>query len=270
MDSTRRIQTEEESDDDLRLLLAPGASLGGARPKASVTDNDGSLAIAKFPRATDDYSVERWEAIALNLALNAGIRKAPHTLINVQDRPVFLSRRFDRHGDIRIPYLSAMTMTQHRDGEPGSYLEIVDALSAHGARPIRDRLELFRRVAFSILISNTDDHLRNHGFLRKSPCGWTLSPAFDINPSPGDMQARILSTAIDFDDGTCSIDLLRSVAQDFTLDLAFAETIIGQVAKVTRTWRVAAKRRAAPVREIDRMASAFEHPDLKDALALST
>lgn len=266
---TERVQLDEETDDDLKLLLAPGSSLGGARPKASVTDVQGNLAIAKFPRVTDEYSLERWEAIALDLAFDAGIRTASHKVVAVRGKPVFLSKRFDRQGDLRIPYLSAMTMTQRRDGERGSYLEIVDSLSEHGAKAMPDRVELFRRVAFSVLISNTDDHLRNHGFVRLDSCGWTLSPAFDVNPTPDYIKPRILSTAIDLDDGTCSIDLLRSVADEFSLGLARADAIIASIASVTRTWRAAAKRRNAPVPEIERMAGAFEHSDLREALALS-
>lgn len=266
---SERIQFDEETDDDLALLLGPGSSLGGARPKASVTDVDGSLSLAKFPKVTDDYSMERWEAIAMDLAMDAGIRTAPHRLVEVQSKPVFLSRRFDRHGEMRIPFLSAMTMTGRRDREQGSYLEIVDALSEHGANAKPDRAELFKRVAFSVLVSNTDDHLRNHGFLRMDSSGWTLSPAYDINPTPTYVKPRILSTAIDMDDGTCSIDLLRSVAEEFALGLTGADAIIAAVATVTRNWRAAAMRRNAPRGEIDRMAGAFEHSDLRDALTLS-
>jgi len=266
---SERVQFDEETDDDLSLLLGPGSSLGGARPKASVTNADGSLSLAKFPKVTDDYSVERWEAIAMDLAMRAGIRTASHRIIDIRGKLVLLSRRFDRHGDVRIPFLSAMTMTQRRDGEQGSYLEIVDALSGQGANAKPDRAELFKRVALSILISNTDDHLRNHGFLRLDARGWTLCPAYDINPTPGYVKPRILSTAIDLDDGTCSIDLLRSVAEEFSLGLASADSIISGVAMVTRNWRAAAIRRDAPRGEIDRLAGAFEHSDLNDALTLS-
>ena len=269
MGISERVQVDEETEADLALLLGPGASLGGARPKASVTDTDRSLYLAKFPKVTDDYSVERWEAIAMDLATDAGIRTASHRVINVHGKLVLMSRRFDRTGDIRIPFLSAMTLTEHRDGEQGSYLEIVDALSGYGASAEPDRSELFRRVAFSILISNTDDHLRNHGFLRTTSCGWTLSPAYDLNPTPTYVKPRILSTAIDLDDGTCSIDLLRSVAEEFSLGLSSADAIIAGVATVTRNWRAAATRRDAPKGEIDRMVGAFEHSDLKEALALS-
>lgn len=266
--ASERILRGDESDDDLLLIFAPGSSLGGARPKASVIDQHGCLLIAKFPKETDDYSLERWEAIALDLAAAAGIRTAAHELHEEKGRPIFLSRRFDRSGSERVPFMSAMSMTQHRDGERGSYLEIVDALTEQGAAAAADRRELFKRIAFSILVSNTDDHLRNHGFLWLGQQGWTLSPAYDINPMPQDLKPRILATNIDFDDGTCSIDLLRSVADEFSLKLGEADGIIRSVAEVTRNWRSAARRRGAKESEVQRMQSAFEHRDLVTALAL--
>lgn len=174
LDASERIAIGEESDADLRTIFAPGSSLGGARPKASVRDPHDRLFIAKFPRETDEYPLERWEAIALDMAVQAGINTAEHALHNIAGKPVLLSQRFDRDGQDRIPFLSAMAMTQHRDGERGSYLDILDALTQNGATARADRQELFRRVVFSILISNVDDHLRNHGFLMHTPAGWSL------------------------------------------------------------------------------------------------
>jgi serine/threonine-protein kinase HipA len=266
--ASERILRGEENDEDLLLIFAPGSSLGGARPKASVIDQHGCLSIAKFPKETDEYSLERWEAIALDLAKAAGIRVASHQIHENQGCPIFLSRRFDRDGGKRIPFLSAMSMTQHRDGERGSYLEIVDALTEHGANAVADRTELFKRIAFSILVSNTDDHLRNHGFLWLGQLGWTLSPAYDINPTPQDIKPRILATNIDFDDGTCSMELLRSVADEFSLKLTDADRLIHDIAKVTSTWRDTARLRGARETEIQRMESAFEHEDLAAALIL--
>ena len=266
--ATERVLRGIDTDDDLLAILAPGSSLGGARPKASVVDQHGNLSIAKFPKDTDDHSLERWEAIALDLAQAAGIRAAGHDLHDDRGRPILLSRRFDREAGRRLPFMSAMAMTGRRDGERGSYLEIVDALTTHGANAANDRAELLRRVAFSVLVSNTDDHLRNHGFLRRDHRGWSLSPAYDINPTPQDVGPRVLTTNIDLDDGTCSIELIRSVAEEFCLRLADADRLIRDVARVTRLWRDAARRRRAPEPEIRRMASAFEHPDLTAALAL--
>jgi len=266
--ASERILREEESDEDLLLIFAPGSSLGGARPKASVIDQHDRLSIAKFPKETDEYSIERWEAIALDLAEAAGIRTASHSLIENEGCPIFISQRFDREGSDRIPFLSAMSMTEHKDGDRGSYLEIVDALTQHGANATADRSELYKRIAFSILVSNTDDHLRNHGFLWLGQTGWTLSPAYDINPTPQDIKPRILSTNIDFDDGTCSVELLRSVAEEFSLKQKDADEIIRGIAKVTESWRSAARKRGAKEPEIKRMEGAFEHEDLRSALAL--
>lgn len=266
--ASERILRGEESDEDLLLIFAPGSSLGGARPKASVIDQQGNLSIAKFPKETDDYSLERWEAIALDLAQTAGVRTADHMIVENYGRPIFMSRRFDRDGQQRIPFLSALSMTEHRDGDRGSYLEIVDALAQHSANGVVDRTELYRRVALSVLVSNTDDHLRNHGFLWLGQRGWTLSPAYDINPTPQDVKPRILATNIDYDDGTCSIALLRSVAEEFSLKPKDADELIRDVATVTKGWRDVARCRGANETEIRRMESAFEHEDLATALLL--
>lgn len=265
---TERILRDEETDEDLQLIFAPGSSLGGARPKASVIDRHGQLSIAKFPKETDDYSMETWEEIALRLAGQAGIATPQHELINVAGKAVLLSRRFDRAGAIRIPFLSAMAMMSARDGERGSYPEIVDALAQHGAQGKADAHALYRRVAFNVLISNVDDHLRNHGFLRLRKTGWSLSPAYDLNPVPTDLKARVLTTNIDLEEGTCSLDLLEATSGFFGLTLAQARAIIKEVASVTVTWRDTARAAGARSAEITRMASAFEHDDLRRALVL--
>lgn len=265
---TERILRDEETDEDLQLIFAPGSSLGGARPKASVVDQHGHLSIAKFPKENDDYSMETWEEIALRLAGQAGIATALHELIDVAGKKVMLSRRFDRDGAVRVPFLSAMAMMGAKDGERGSYPEIVDALAKHGAQGKTDAHALYRRVVFSVLISNVDDHLRNHGFLRLGKAGWLLSPAYDLNPVPTDIKARVLSTNIDLDEGTCSLDLLEKASEFFALTLAQARGVIKEVAAVTATWRETAKAAGARSAEINRMASAFEHEDLKRALAL--
>lgn len=263
-----RILRDEETDEDLQLIFAPGSSLGGARPKASVVDRLGHLAIAKFPKETDEYSIETWEEIALRLADRAGIVTPHHELIHVAGKGVLLSRRFDRSGSVRIPFLSAMSMIAARDGQRGSYPELADALGRHGARAKADTAELYRRMVFNILISNVDDHLRNHGFLSTGRNGWSLSPAYDLNPTPTDMKARILATNIDLDEGTCSIDLAESAAEFFGLNLAAARDIIREVGVATAQWREVAAATGARPAEIRRMASAFEHEDLQRARAL--
>lgn len=265
---TERILRDEDTDEDLQHIFAPGTSLGGARPKASVIDRPGHLSIAKFPKETDDYSMETWEEIALRLAGRAGIATPTHGLIDVADKKVLLSRRFDRRGAIRIPFLSAMAMLGARDGERGSYPEIVDVLAHHGARGKADAHALYRRVVFNVLISNVDDHLRNHGFLWVGKTGWLLSPAYDLNPVPTDLKARVLTTNIDLDEGTCSLDLLEAASEFFALTLAQARSVIKEVARVTAAWRDTARVVDVRPAEIDRMASAFEHDDLRRALAL--
>jgi serine/threonine-protein kinase HipA len=259
---TERVLRDEETDDDLLLLFAPGSSLGGARPKASVADKDGHLAIAKFPKDDDDYGIETWEEVALRLADMAGIRTAAHRLERVVGKPVLLSGRFDRDAaGRRIPFLSALSMLGLIDGERGSYPELVEALRTTGADTEADATELFRRMVFNILVSNVDDHLRNHGFLWAGENGWRLSPAYDLNPVPVDVKAHILSTNISLDEGTCSIDLARENAEYFGLSLAQADAILGEVAAATSRWRAVAASLGVKPSEIDRMETAFEHDE---------
>jgi len=253
------------TDDDLRLLLAPGSSLGGARPKASVRDTGGQLAIAKFPHGGDEINAVLWEALALTLAGAAGIEIPRWRLEQVGDRPVLLLQRFDREADSRVPFLSAMSMLGAKDNEQRSYLEFVDALRQYGAEPKVDMRALWRRIAFSILISNTDDHLRNHGFLYAGPAGWRLAPAYDLNPVPLDLKPRVLSTAIDLDDTTASLDLAFEVAGYFSLKPSEARKIAREVGEAVSSWRDEAAGLGLVQSETDRMASAFEHEDLKKA-----
>ena len=268
LESTERLLRDEETDEDLQLIFAPGSSLGGARPKASVIDQHGRLSIAKFPKDSDEYSIETWEEIALRLADRAGIVTARHELLQVAGKAVLLSRRFDRADGYRIPFLSAMALLGVKDGEGSSYPEMVDALARHGAQAKKDAHALYRRVAFNVLVSNVDDHLRNHGFLRVDKSGWTLSPAYDLNPVPADLKARVLTTNIDLEEGTCSIDLLEASADYFALSLNEARAILKDVATATSSWRTVARQVGATAAEIHRMATAFEHDSLRQALAL--
>lgn len=270
LSATERILNDTETDEDLRLLLAPGSSLGGARPKASVRDRDGHLAIAKFPNKGDEINAVLWEALALTLAQKAGLLVPDWRKETIAERPVLLLRRFDRAGITRIPFLSAMSMLGARDNEPRSYLEFVDVLRQYGAAPKEDMHALWRRIVFSIMISNTDDHLRNHGFVHAGPTGWRLSPAYDLNPVPTDIKPRVLTTAIDLDDGTASLELALSVAPYFELSAKKAHEIAAQVTDVTKTWRAEAAKLGLTATEIDRMASAFEHDDLQSVNAKSS
>lgn len=265
---TERILRGEETDEDLQMIFAPGSSLGGARPKASVVDQHGRLSIAKFPKEIDEYSIERWEFVALTLAKRAGVRTPVNELLSVVGRPVLLSRRFDRTDATRIPFVSALSMLTLTDGERASYPELVDVLTGHGAQAREDAHELYRRMVLNVLISNDDDHLRNHGFLWTGPQGWVLSPAYDLNPTPVDVRPRILSTNITLDEATCDLNLVLSSAEYFSLAIKDAKQIVSEVAKVTETWRQVAATAGAPNAEIQRMASAFEHDDLRRALTL--
>ena len=266
LSAAEHVIDDKDSDEDLRLLLAPGSSLGGARPKAAVRDRDGHLAIAKYPNKGDEVNTGVWEAVALALAAKAGIAVPEWRLEYLSGKPVLLSRRFDRDGAARVPFLSALSMLDARDNEARSYLEFVDVLRQCGAAPKQDMQALWRRIVFSILISNTDDHLRNHGFLWTGPDGWRLSPAYDLNPVPTDIKPRVLTTAIDLDDGTASLKLAFAVASYFELTTGEARQVVGEVGKAVVAWRSEAAKLSLNEREIDRMASAFEHDDLKTAL----
>lgn len=251
-----RIERDEADAADLALLLAPGSSLGGARPKASVRDQHGNLCIAKFPRETDEYSIERWEHIAHELARAAGINVAESRLLSVAGRDVLLSQRFDRRGPERVHFASALTLLGLRDGESASYPEIAEILQREGSRPRDDSEELFRRMVFNICIANVDDHLRNHGFLRE-PRGWTLSPAYDLNPVPMDVRPRILSTAITLDDATGTLGVARDAATFFGLSPTRTEAIIQTTTNAVAGWERIAKAAGASRTECARMKSAF-------------
>ncbi len=266
LSAAERVAGDADTDEDLRLLLAPGSSLGGARPKASVRDADGHLLIAKFPHRDDELDVVRWEAVALRLAENAAIPVPGWRLENLGGRTVLLLRRFDRVKNKRVPFLSAMSMLGATDNETRSYMEFVDALRQYGAAPKADMQLLWRRIVFNILISNTDDHLRNHGFLYAGPDGWRLAPAYDLNPVPVDIKPRILSTAIDLDDGTAALGLALDVAGYFGLKDAEAQEIARQVGQAVAGWRAEAERAGFSARQIERMASAFQHDDLRASL----
>jgi serine/threonine-protein kinase HipA len=231
-------------------------------------DSRGRLLIAKFPQAQDEYDVERWSALAHGLAGQAGINAASTRIEQVDRRKVLLVSRFDRKGSARIPFLSALSMLGAADGETHSYLELVDALRQHGAAANQDQRELWRRVLFSVLISNADDHLRNHGFLYDTANrGWRLSPAYDLNPVPRDVKPPFLSTFIDEKDNAASLELVLSTAGYYGLTPADKRQIVGETVTAVNNWRNAAVKLGISKREIDRMASAFEHEASKDARA---
>lgn len=269
LSAVERVAAEEENDEDLKLLIVPGSSLGGARPKASVLDHDGHLALAKFPHQLDDINVVLWEGVALALAKKSGISVPEWRIEQIGGKPVILIRRFDRISGERIPFLSAMSMLGANDNEAHSYLEIADALRQYGAATKEDLNQLWRRIVFNILISNTDDHLRNHGFLYSSHEGWRLSPAYDLNPVPVDIRPRVLSTAIDMDDPTASIELAIETSDYYGLKKADAKAIALEVGRAVAGWREEATRLGLPSRDIERMASAFEHTDHQKVISFA-
>ncbi|MEI6242087.1 MAG: type II toxin-antitoxin system HipA family toxin [Chlamydiota bacterium] len=266
--AVNHVLEESESEEDLRLLLAPGSSLGGARPKASVKDKDGHLAIAKFQRKDDEIDVIRWEAVALTLASQAKIRVPKWRLESTKNQTFLLSRRFDRMKTIRIPFLSAMSALGAQDNQTHSYLEIAEAIRQMSTSPQEDLEELWRRIVFNVLISNVDDHLRNHAFLYTGLTGWRLSPAYDLNPTPVDIKPRVLSTTIDLQDPRASLDLAFDVADYFGINNPQAKKIVKEVSSVTASWRKEAIKFKIKKSEIDRMGSAFEHEDLQKAILL--
>lgn len=242
----------------LTQLFAPGSSLGGARPKASVRDEEGVLCLAKFPSRQDRSDIGAWEILAHRLAAKAGIN-VPHTrAFRMPDSAytTFLARRFDRTAaGRRLAFVSAMTLTQRNDGEAGaSYLELVDLLQSRGANTHADCLELFRRVIFSILIHNTDDHLRNHGFIIEER-GISLSPAYDINPSN---DRNELSLAINEVDTACHVSIARDAHTEYGLSKIEADEIIQRATVAVASWRSDAARLGISRAEQELMAPAFE------------
>ncbi len=253
---------DDDSDDDpqsLALLLRQGSSLGGARPKAHVRDNDGRIAIAKFPSPSDEWNVMAWEKTALDLAAAAGIAVPDNQLVTVGGRNVLIVDRFDRLRDgRRRGYQSAMTVLERTDGEHGSYLEIAELIETRSRAANAELEQLFRRVAFNILISNTDDHLRNHGFLHQHADIWELSPAFDVNPNPQPGE-RHLSTAIDRDT-VADVDDLLATALLYRLSETDALGVLRQVRDAVSTWEAVAARNGLAKSACAAMASAFDNP----------
>ena len=258
--AAEHLERDEASEEDLDTLLRGGSSLGGARPKAHALDTTGRISIAKFPSASDDWDVIRWEAVALSLAGAAGIKVPAHELHEIDGKPVLIVDRFDRDGSQRIGYVSAMTMLERADREGGSYLEIGAVIEEVSPNTSDDLAQLWRRIAFSVLISNFDDHLRNHGFLRENTAGWSLSPAFDLNPDPRPGR-RELNTAIDLESAEASVDLALSVAEEFRMDRDEAFAVLTEVSHQTSRWREVAVEMGLPDDEIARMEPAFEHAE---------
>ena len=261
LSASRAVEANKETAADLAYLRGRGTSLGGMRPKCTVIDEDGALSIGKFPSIADERAVTKGEVLALTLAENAGINAAVARIVETEGLPVALIRRFDRRGDgQRLMYVSAATMLGVETTEPEehSYTEIVDAIRVHGAEAQADIEELWRRIAFSILITNVDDHLRNHGFLHEDREFWRLSPAFDINPSPE--RVRELKTWISEDAGPdMTIDALMSVIPYFRITSARAKEILSEVVHAVDDWRMTGHSIGMSDDELEPFVDAFEH-----------
>lgn len=243
----------------LRQLLTPGSSLGGARPKASVMAPDGSLWIAKFPSRHDDFNSGAWEMVVHDLAAMCGLNVPKAEAVKFSKLgTTFLVKRFDQDGEKRIHFSSAMTMLGKMDGanasDGSSYLEIVSFLKANGAKPQRDLQELWKRIVFSMAVSNTDDHFRNHGFIL-SDTGWELSPLYDVNP---DIYGEYLSLNVDNDNSSINFRLAVAAAPFYGLNEKKAFEVVKNIANtVKENWQLLAKKYEISRGEIERMRPAF-------------
>lgn len=256
-------QLENDTQNDavrkwIAVLIAPGSSLGGARPKANIFGKDKDLWIAKFPSKTDTVDKAAWEFLAYTLALDCGIEMAESKIERIAGAyHTFLTKRFDRENGSRIHFASAMTMTGNTEEtlktETPSYLDIVDVIENYGTNVEANLHQLWRRIVFNVAISNTDDHLRNHGFILNEK-GWELSPAYDLNPS---IEKDGLALNIDMDDNALNFELAKSVGEFFRLSEKEMDTIIEEVITVVKDWKLVAKKIGIPNKEQVLMTSAF-------------
>lgn len=263
MHAAHEIEASEEkhllpSKKWLAQLLHPGTSLGGARPKASVIDEDGRLTVAKFPSRKDDYDVGLWEHFCHVMGRKAGLNVADTSTIPGEDYHILLSKRFDRNDSgTRIHFASALTLLGLTDGDNAStgygYPDIVDFIIQNGSNVEQNLEELYRRVAFYIIVGNSDDHFRNHGFLLKRK-GWELSPAYDINPTLADNQSLLINRSTSESD----LNILLESAGDYMLPHEKAKTIIDEVKSAMNSWRNEARRLGLPQRDIDMFAHRFD------------
>lgn len=244
----------------LNMLIAPGSSLGGARPKANILDNNGALWIAKFPSGHDTKDMGAWEAVTAEMARKCGIEMAESRAQKFSNRQhTFLTKRFDRINGKRIHFASAMTLLGYTDGtnsaEGVSYLELAEWIGRNCNNVSQNLEQLWRRIVFNIAVSNCDDHLRNHGFLL-TPKGWTLSPAYDINPDEHGMGLKL---NISEDDNSLDFELALSVAAYFGLDNATSDEIINQTKKVVSNWQQLATQYGISRSEQEDNAGAFRY-----------
>lgn len=272
--ASRAVEYGQETAEDLRYLQGKGTSLGGMRPKCTMIDEDGRLAIGKFPSVGDARSVTRAEVLALKLAALAGIDAAPARVVSLGNKgnevAVAVIRRFDRDDHGRIPYQSAASLLQSSRMDDRSYTEIADAIRSHCSNPIADLQQLWRRLVFNLLITNVDDHLQNHGFLHSGRGLWRLSPAFDLNPFPD--KDRESKTWLSEQDGPITdVTMLMGRAAYFALDAIKAQSVLREVVSAVSDWRNIALSREIGLRpaELGDFSPAFEHEQMSTAVLLS-
>ena len=266
LSSSRAVEMNTETEADLTYLRGRGTSLQGVRPKCTVLDDYGGLSIGKFPSVKDERAVTKAEVLALTLAADAGIRASQARLVSSDGVPVALVRRFDRVDGERLMYLSAATLMGATAGAvtEHSYAEMVDTIRVHGAAPQEDIEELWRRIAFSILITNVDDHLHNHGFLHVERETWRLAPAFDVNPFPDKL--RELKTWVSEETGpAATVEALMSAVPYFGLKLDRARQMLGKVESAVAQWRTRGAETGMTVGELDEFVDAFEHDERRAA-----
>jgi serine/threonine-protein kinase HipA len=262
-EASLQLEREDAADDPqfsqwLNLLMSPGSSLGGARPKASIIDPDAQLWIAKFPSSNDNHDIGGWEQVVNTLGVRAGLNIAESAAYRYSHRHhTFLSKRFDRLGPVRKHFASAMTLLGKTDGAGTqtdvSYLDLAEFIVQHGASPNEDLEELWRRIVFYTSVNNSDDHLRNHGFLLTSR-GWRLSPAYDVNPVPN---ATGLSLNISRYNNELDIELVREVADRFRVSASRREEIIARVSEAVSHWAEVAADVGIPRRDTELMRNCF-------------
>ncbi|HTV40687.1 MAG TPA: type II toxin-antitoxin system HipA family toxin [Candidatus Sulfotelmatobacter sp.] len=266
--ATDAVHSENETAQDLRFLLGAGSPLGGARPKAAVALRDGRLAIAKFPKPDDTRDIAAGEILALTLAEKAGVHVAEHQLVPVGGYGVAVITRFDRVDKSRIPFVSASSLLGLPQGNPGAYTLLADGIRQFGNDVPSDLRELWRRLIFSLLASNYDDHPRNHGFLMPEPGRWSLSPAYDINPVPEVDRVYINKMPITEDLAEPAIGIALDAAERFGLGPSESKEILREVFTAVSGWRETGRRLRIKASTLDAYASAFQHPLIAEAKQL--
>jgi serine/threonine-protein kinase HipA len=266
--ATDAIHGETETAEDLRFLLGAGSPLGGARPKSAVLLTNDRLGIAKFPKPDDIRDIEAGEILALTLAVQANIQVAEHRLLPVGSKSVAVITRFDRAGKKRIPFISGASLLGLPQGDSGAYTMLADGIRQYGNDVQGDLRELWRRLLFSLLASNYDDHLRNHGFLMHEPGRWSLSPAYDINPVPQMDRVRISKTAITEDQEESTIANALAAAPRFSIKLTESKEILREVFTAVSGWRTTGRQLHLKASTLDAYASAFENPLMDEARRL--